>query len=208
MEPVTELHAYMGMTVQGEYANTANSDFNAGFAPTGGPWSASGTYHIGNSGSFGFQTAEYSPPGQAPYAFGHWLYSQFQYVIENEVMHCGGLTSVVGRAIFPLSWQGGGTVGGPDVSVWDGYDGNGQGAKYQIPKGNYAQFGPGFTAYKQTHRAYDYGGSIAAFGVGLGGSSAYSNDMKITWRTGTAFPSYFLFGHDGAPPDATIVYSW
>jgi hypothetical protein len=204
-EPVTELHAYVDQQVRGTYSQQANSDFNAGFAPNGGGFSVNGTYHIGNSSGGGFSSPWLSPAA-GHNAYGMWLETQFQYERGNMVQACGGLTKIVGQAIFPQEWQGGGIMS-VDVSEWDGFDGNGQGFAHQ-PQSHISPFDPGFTPYRVDHRALDYGASIGAFGIGLGGSTGFSSTVRMDWVMGRAFPKYYLFGHDGDQLTAHVVYAY
>lgn len=158
----------------------------------------SGSYHIGNGGGAGAITGWNGPH------FGQWLFAQFQYVKEHNTRICGGLSATQWR-VRPSSWQGG-ILTGVDVSSWDGCEGNGQGYCHQ-GAGNHADFpaNAGFDRY--WNQAADYGGSISAFGVSLGGHSTYSSNMKLSWHFG-GNPHHALFGHDGSPGNnATVIYA-
>lgn len=52
------------------------------------------------------------------------------------------------------------------------------------------------------------GGSISLFGVSLGGTSSFSNNMTIDMYAGTLGGEHDIFGHDGPPTTSGSIYSY
>lgn len=195
---VGEAHAYYDITVKYTYTSMANSTLGVYYSPTGtGNWTANGSVKVRNSSSFGAASAY-----QGPY-FGRHMLAQF--TLNRYKWYRGECygPAASGYIVRSGPWTGG-MSNGLDVSQYDGYEGynNAQ------ARGWVAQVQRGGSAYKTGTRGYTYDFAAGAYGAKIAATTEYDTSHRLDWTAGTGPYSHDLFGNDGPPSTARLVYSF
>jgi len=206
-EPVGELHVYWDGTAKFTYGKTADSEMGVGYSHSYGPWSVSGTVHIGNSNSRAVDISGSAPASFPEQPFGHRIITKFHYLHERSSQ--GGDCNVVDR-IRATEWIAS-ILNSTDVSYRDGYDRANyvwQNCPASSPEACFGEYGPRAHFGRQSAKAVKYTAGVSAFGVQLSAQSGYSTMVQMDWTFGNQPDTHYLF-YDKPPYDtAPQVYSY
>jgi hypothetical protein len=197
-EVVDELHTYLDMAGHWTYGLNASSELGIGINSGGHGWKISGAAKIYRSNS-GKVTADRGPH------YGKKLKTAFRYVKERNDVICGSSPSNYyheSDTIRAVGWVPG-SMEGSDTS---GYDGTTEYYKSNpLYRGSFVH-----DSHFQTENAegYTYTAETGAFGVQLNAKTDFSHEVKIVWDFGSEPYDHDLFGHDGDPLRASIVYAY
>lgn len=202
-----EPHAFIDMSVQYQYTQSAVTTIGLAYSANGGPWAANGTFGVSYVGDSGLITA---PSGihYAPYVYGQWTYVKQQEYGYGSQGCAGTLNSY---RIVPTGWTGGSTISG-NLTAYDGP--NSPGWLYDQAHGGNGEIKIPLNAtfYKDGGSGATYGGGVSFAGISLSSNTTYSSSVKYTWKMGgNTNVGHDLFGANGVFPaqssGATIVYA-
>jgi hypothetical protein len=185
---VGELHVVQDLSGIFTYGRTSDSTIGIAISSNGGGnWSLSGSVSITNSS--GYLISQHA---QAP-NWGHQIKTEFHYLKQQSRCLYGGWTQ--NFRIIASQWDGG-TVIGNDVSSWDNHPNQ---WKSPVPVGNGVE--------RVSGAAYNYGGAVCVFGACLNATSGFSATVKLTWSNTSQTTTRYLYGNNGYPTTATIIYA-
>jgi hypothetical protein len=194
---IGEPHANWDITVDYTYQTNSSSTLGLAVNYNGNGWSASGTASVNNSSSSSFNSGN-----KGPY-WANYVMGQFQYIQQQLANSCSGALN--SYRWYPGRWTGGVSYGA-DTRQFDGYSS----LYYQAVNNGWDIVVPDSSTFSRTTGS---GASYSA-GVNLGFISVssqtdYSSSTTYTWHMGSGNGIYTheLFGGDGAPTWARIVYS-
>jgi hypothetical protein len=186
---IGEMHNAKDSTATFTYGQTADSTVEVGYSPTGSSWTSDGTSQVSNTVSSSESLTRNSSQW---YDQGWQLTSLFTFTKTEYI----GENACAGRVYYLLS-----------ASQWDGGFGFGRDESSQdgVPNKWTTPFPAGSEFQTSTAKAYTYSAAVSVFGATLSATSGYSTFVGIQW-TFSGFTQY-LYGNDGYPPSASIIYA-
>lgn len=181
---IGELHVVTGMTGSFSYGRTADSDIGTTFSAGNGPFSVSGSSHIGNSTG---SSVTITRTGN----FGHRLLSQFRFQRWRYRDSCTGTFDKV----EPVRWEGSGLKIGADVSSLD---------HHCTDPNTSSSFPAGSDFDQQSARSSSVSGAATLLGVKVDADSGFSKSVHLHWHFTT---DGVLCGDDGLPAEAGRVFA-
>ena len=181
---IGELHVVTGMTASFTYGRTADSDIGTTVAAGNGPFSVSGSSHVGNSTG---SSVTITRTGN----FGHRLLSQFRFQRWHYANSCTGVYDKV----EPVKWAGSGLKIGADVSSLD---------HHCATSSFRSEFPAGSDFDQQSARSERVTGAATLLGVKVDAASGFSKSVHLHWHFTTAGT---LCGENDLPAEAGRVFA-
>jgi hypothetical protein len=176
-----------------EYGQRADSTITTKYR-TGGSWYTSGEYRVSNS--LGGAVRK-----EAGGVYGRWLETEFGFEQRRTRVMCGASQFYSAYEMTPTGWQGG-ILESEDVSQWSG-----PARRAMQGEGVQSYFAPSSTFRKTVGKGYTYGQSLGFGGLSVDVFSGWSENVEAFWRFGTALQCHRLWGNNGKPYQAEIIYA-
>ena len=190
---VGEVHTAGDSSEVFTYGKSADTDTDVaiGLAAGTGPWSITGSVHLGDSSQSGSDVT-----WRVGALVGHRTDSQFHYV-RQKVHYVVSECPADYQTIKATGWDGG-ALGGDDNSNLDHNCNN---------VGHETDFGPGTGFHRYQNNMVKFSASVVAFGIELGTQSGWSQYVDSKWTFNGGFSDHYLCGSDGAITVSHRIYA-